>query len=78
MSIAYLTGMAEHHPNTLVKVIIQSTEGVNEARDAFKDADRTDSMLDREGVKDEFKFVNSVAVTLKAKKILDLAQECRA
>ncbi len=72
---AYLTGMAEHHPNTLVKVIIQSSEGVNEARDAFKDADRMDSKLDREGLKDSYKFVNSVAVTVKAKKIPRIAKD---
>ncbi len=40
---AYLTGMAENHPNTLVKAIIQSTEGVGEAQDAFKHAGRMDS-----------------------------------
>jgi serine protease AprX len=72
---AYLTGMAENHPNTLVKVVIQSNEGVNEARDAFKDADRRDSSLDGEVLKNEFKFVSSVAVTLKAKKVPIIAKK---
>ena len=72
---AYLTGMAENHPNTLVKAIIQSTEGVDEAQDAFKHADRMDSVLDREGVKDSYKFVSSVAVTVKAKKIPVIAKK---
>ena len=67
--------MAENHPNTLVKAIIQSTEGVDEAQDAFKDADRMDSMLDPEGVKDSYKFVSSVAVTVKAKKIPVIAKK---
>ena len=71
---AYLTGMAENHPNTLVKAIIQSTEGVDEAQDAFKHADRMDSAR-REGVKDSYKFVSSVAVTVKAKKILVIAKK---
>ena len=73
----YLEGMAEHNPNTLVKIIIQSGEGMNEARDAFKDADRTDSRLDKEGLKDSFKFVNSVAVTVKAKKVPGIARRTR-
>ena len=72
---AYLTGMAENHPNTLVNAMIQSTEGVNDARDAFKHADRTDSVLDSEGVKDSYKFVSSVAVTVKAKKIPVIAKK---
>src|SRR5918995_4743163 len=72
---AYLTGMAENHPNTLVKVIIQSSAGVNDARDAFRAADRADSRLDRESFKNEFKFVSSVAVTLKAKKVPVIAKK---
>jgi serine protease AprX len=66
---AYLTGMAEHKPNALVKVVIQSAEGANGARDAFRIADRSDSRVDSEGLKDQYKFVSSVAVTLKAKKV---------
>jgi serine protease AprX len=73
----YLQGMAQNQPNALVKAIIQSQEGTNEARDAFKDADRRDSTLDREGLKDEYKFVNSVAVTVKAKKIPVIAKTTR-
>jgi serine protease AprX len=71
---AYLQGMAENKPNALVRAIIQSNEDVNEARDAFKDADRMDSRTDREGLKRTFKFVNSVAVTVKAKKIPVIAK----
>ena len=62
---AYLTGMAENHPNTLVKAIIQSTEGVGEAKDAFKHAGRMDKP---EGVEDSYKFISSVAVTVKARR----------
>ena len=65
----YLAGMAQHKPNSLVKAIIQSAEDLNGARDAFRDADRMDSRTDREGLGRSFKFVNSVAVTVKAKKI---------
>jgi serine protease AprX len=70
----YLQGMAEHQPNTLVKAIIQSTGGVSDAQDAFRAADRMDSRLDREGLKDSYTFVSSVSVTLKAKKIPKLAR----
>lgn len=71
---AYLQGMAEQKPNALVKAIIQSQDGVNAAKDAFKDADGLDSREDREGLKAEYKFVSSVAVTLKAKKIPVIAK----
>ena len=69
----YLQDMAEHQPNSLVNAIIQSAEGVNDARDAFEDADRTDSS-DREGLKASYKFVSAVAVTVKAKKIPSIAR----
>ena len=68
---AYLTGMAENHPNTLVNAIIQSTEGAGEAQDAFKHAGRMDKP---ERVKDSYKFISSVAVTVKAKKIPVIAK----
>jgi len=73
----YLQGMAENKPNALVKAVIQSQEGVNDARDAFKDADRLDGDEDREGLKAHYKFVNAVAVTVKAKKIATLASKTR-
>ena len=66
---AYLTGMAENHPNSLVKVIIQGSQDHNDARDAFRSADEMDSKEDAESLKKEFRFVSSVAVTMKAKKI---------
>ena len=68
---AYLTGMAENHPNTLVNAVIQSTEGAGEAQDAFKHAGRMDKP---ERVKDSYKFISSVAVTVKAKKIPVIAK----
>ena len=73
----YLQGMAKNKPNALVKAIIQSQEGLNEAKHAFKDADRADSAEDREGLKGEYKFVNAVAVTVKAKKIPVIAKTVR-
>jgi serine protease AprX len=68
---AYLTGMAENHPNTLVNAVIQSTEGAGEAQDAFKHAGRMDKP---ERVKDSYKFISSVAVTVKARKIPVIAK----
>ena len=70
----YLTGLAENQPNTLVKAIIQSSQGVNAARGAFNSADAMDSGSDAEGVKRELGFVGAVAVTMKAKKIPKLAE----
>jgi serine protease AprX len=70
----YLLAKAEMQPNALVKVIIQSDGGVNRANRAFRFADKLDSATDREAQKDSFKFLSSVAVTMKAKKILKLAK----
>ncbi|MBA2567868.1 MAG: S8 family serine peptidase [Actinobacteria bacterium] len=70
----YLEGMAITEPNKLVKAIIQSSEGVNDAQNAFGHADRMDSSLDREGLTGSYKFINSVAVTVKAKKISTMAK----
>ncbi|HET7856578.1 MAG TPA: S8 family serine peptidase [Gaiellaceae bacterium] len=70
----YLLAKAEMQPNSLVKVIIQSKGGVNRAGKAFRFADRLDSATDREAQKDSFKFLSSVAVTMKAKKVLKLAK----
>jgi serine protease AprX len=70
----YLLAKAEMQPNALVKVIIQSSAGVNEAQNAFQYADRQDASIDRESIKSRFKFVGSVAATMKAKKVLRLAK----
>jgi serine protease AprX len=70
----YLLAKAEMQPNALVKVIIQSNGGVNRASRAFRYADRLDSATDREAQKDSFKFLSSVAVTMKAQKVLKLAK----
>ena len=70
----YLLAKAEAQPNALVKVIIQSDGGVNRANKAFRFADKLDSATDREAQKDSFKFLSSVAVTMKAKKVLKLAK----
>jgi serine protease AprX len=74
-----LLAKAQSSPNEHVKVIIQSVYGVSKAAGAFKDADKSDNKLvvvdgDRETMKDQYKFVNSVAVTLKAKKLNFLAK----
>jgi serine protease AprX len=74
-----LLAKAQSSPRELVKVIIQSTYGDSKAAAAFKDADRTDNKVglidgDREVMKDRYKFVNSVAVTLRAGKLKYLAK----
>jgi serine protease AprX len=70
----YLTGMAENQPNSLVKAIIQSSQGVDGALDAFESADELDGGGDAEALKRELGFVGAVAVTMKAKKIVKLAE----
>jgi serine protease AprX len=74
-----LLAKAQSSPNEHVKVIIQSVYGSSKAAGAFRDADRTDNKLilfdgDNEVLKDQYQFVNSVAVTLKAKKLSFLAR----
>jgi serine protease AprX len=74
-----LLAKAQTSPNEHVKVIIQSVYGDSQAASAFKDADKTDNKagvvdLDRETIKDRYKFVNSVAVTIKARKLNFLAR----
>ena len=74
-----LLAKAQSNPNELVQVIIQSVDGDGRAASAFKDADKTDDKLgvldaDRETLKDRYKFVNSVAVTIKARKLNFLAR----
>jgi serine protease AprX len=68
--------MAKAHmtPNALTKMIIQSSESTSDASQAFQSASRGDRMPDREQVKDKFKFVDAVAVSLKAKKVFELAK----
>ena len=70
----YLLAKAHAQPNSLVKVIIQSASGVNSAQKAFQSADSQDSSLDKESVKDQYKFVGSVAATIEAGKVLKLAK----
>jgi serine protease AprX len=70
-----LLAKAHAEPKTLTKMIIQSSEDVSDAHKAFEWAARQDKTLDRERVKDRFKFVDSVAVTLRAEKVLELAKK---
>src|SRR5215210_457242 len=67
-----LLAKAESSPNELVKVIIQSVDGDSSAAGAFKQASKTDRA--GESLRGRYKFVDSVAVTLKAKKITFLAR----
>ena len=70
-----LLAKAESTPNELVKVIIQSTDGASDAVDAFKHARKSDATAgDAERLTGKYEFVDSVAVTLKAKKISFLAR----
>ena len=57
-SIAYLEAKAATEPNSLVNVIIQSAEGVDEAEDAFKDAGKVES---KAGESDEAQVSSSSA-----------------
>jgi serine protease AprX len=70
-----LEAKATTTPNAYVNVIIQSDRSASDAANAFQDAGDTDGgRADRERVKDQFNFLNSVAVTIKAKKVLALAR----
>jgi serine protease AprX len=72
---ASLLAKAESSPNEYVKVIIQSTEGASDAVDAFKHARKsTEDAGSNERLTGKYKFVDSAAVTLKAKKIKFLAR----
>jgi serine protease AprX len=70
--------MAKAHstPNDLVKVIIQGKlgKGTQQAYDAFHHVQDRSGKRPAEQVKDKYNFVSSVAVTLKARKILLLAR----
>jgi serine protease AprX len=68
-----LEAKANLTPNAYVNVIIQS-DRVASAEDAFKDADHGGPSADKGRLTRKFKFVGSVAVTIKAKKVLALAR----
>src|ERR1700693_982871 len=70
-----LEARAHTTPNMLVNVIIQSVQGFQSADAAFKTEAGQDGNRDREHVKGKYKFVDSIAVTIKAKKVLDLARQ---
>jgi serine protease AprX len=72
-----LLARADATPNALVKVIIQgagATGGTEDAYDAFHDVQDRSGSRPAETLKDKYNFVGSVAVTLKAKKVLQLAR----
>ena len=70
-----LEAKANLTPNTYVKVIIQSDRNASVAANAFQNADNTDGGSgDAERVKNQFNFLSSVAVTIKAGKIRALAR----
>jgi serine protease AprX len=66
----YLLAKAEMQPNAPVNVIIQSSDGVGDAEHAFKSADNKG-----DAIRDKFKFVGSVAATMKAKHVLIVAKQ---
>jgi serine protease AprX len=66
----YLLAKAEMQPNAPVNVIIQSSDGVGDAEHAFKSADKKG-----DAIRDKFKFVGSVAATMKAKHVLIVAKQ---
>jgi serine protease AprX len=67
----YLLAKANTDPNELVNVIIQSDGKLDNAKHAFEDA-KKDPTGDKERLRRELKFVNSIAVTIRAKKVLVL------
>jgi serine protease AprX len=69
-----LLAKADMTPNALVKVIIQSNESASDAENAFQQANKTDKLPDLEKTRSRFKFLDSVAVTVKAKHVLVLAK----
>ena len=70
-----LLAKAQMYPDSLTRMIIQSSDDADDASKAFRFAARQDASPDREQVKDEFRFVNSISVTLKAGKVLQLAKK---
>jgi serine protease AprX len=71
-----LIAKANATPNDLVKVIIQGKFGrsTRHAFDAFHDVQDRSGSRPAEQVKDRYNFVNSVAVTIRARKVLALAR----
>ena len=70
-----LEAKAHTTPNAYVKVIIQSDRSTSDAANAFQEAGSTDGgRTAHEQVKDQYNFLSSVAVTIKAKKVLALAR----
>jgi serine protease AprX len=73
-----LLAKAKSQPDSLVKIIIQSNEGANDATQAFQYADhheaRQKGKNDAEKVTRRLKFVGSIAVELKASKVYYLAR----
>ena len=70
-----LLAKAQTEPNSLVKVIIQSEDdGIHGAKDAFEHAKKAHKDDHGEKIRRELKFVGSVAVEIKAKKVLALAE----
>ena len=68
----YLLAKADQTPNALVPIIIQSAESTSDASEAFTAADDQDRTNDRESAQRKFGFLHSIAVTLKAHKVLYL------
>ena len=68
-----LEAKAQTTPNAYVDVIIQS-DRASTAEDAFEDVDNPGSSADQGRLTRKLKFVGSVAVTIKAKKLLKLVQ----
>jgi serine protease AprX len=70
----YLLAKAEMQPNSPVNVIIQSSAGASDAEKAFKSGDQQDLAKDSDAISGKFKFVGSVAATMKAKHVLIIAK----
>jgi serine protease AprX len=73
-----LLAKAEATPNALVDVVIEAEGGTNDAKRAFEEADHDEADQhgrdDAESVRRNLRFVDSVAVQLKARKIYHLAR----
>jgi serine protease AprX len=67
-----LLSVARLHPNKLVHVIIQSSDGTNAATSAFERVDRMDGGMDREGLHRRLRLVDGVSVQIEAKKLAAL------
>jgi serine protease AprX len=69
-----LEAKAHATPNALINVIVQSNEGTSDAENAFHAAGDGDSLSDSEHLKGRLRLIGSVAVTIKAKRVLVLAR----